>query len=424
MSRGINGDLIQDLNPKQSQIYYGPEIAHAVNKLGYVITKIHWVMEFEDVKPLFKEYMGNFWKVKKAASKGTVRYSTAKLVGNSLSGKFGQRELMKNTCIRTAKDIEEKNFKYFGFDFIQNGEDVLALITQEPNEKAFTSYPSYLSMAILAYSRILMSEYSLLAGCYSDAECTPFYGDTDSLILPFKTLEKLKPVMGSEIGQLDDEFCGGKALTFTGLALKTYNQIYVDVKNDPEKGHRVLSVTKCKGIPHSGAPLSVSEVMKPHPHAIEDIELIRKYKNDPQNSNIPLEVGLKNVVYEINYTDVNKEIQRIYTTHIGHDSMRAMLHRKCTVSCFYTSIGKSVRGLGKQTALSCFMKFNERRLGVSDWWNENKRRVKPDSLDEVSKPYGFHALQDGIECVETEMGLELKDEYDLLYDLINTLDDF
>jgi len=412
MSRGTKGELIQDLNPKHAQIYYGPEIEHAVKLLNYQVTKVHWIMEFDSCEYLFKAYMGKFWQVKKAATKGTVKYQTAKSAGNNISGKFGQKEEGRSTKIRTKQDVDKGNFKFYSYTLVNNNtkddDDTIAMITQEPNDKAFASYPSYLSMAILARSRIKMSNYMLLCGGYCDPSKTALYGDTDSLILPNKCGDKLKGIMGSGLGQLDDEFCGGKAISFTGVALKTYNQIYVEASEDKNLGHRVLSVTRCKGIPHAGAAILVTDINCPDVE--NDMQAIYQYRTDPiNNTQIPIRLGLKHDIYVI--TDLETNVSS-YMNHIGHEAMNQMLQRSVEITCYYASIHKTVRGLGLQSGLSCYMALHTRRLCATDWWLTNKRRITPKTLDDMSKPYGFCNTNQAIATENELVGIVIAEEFD------------
>lgn len=264
----------------------------------------------------------------------------------------------------------------------------------------------------------------LMIGAYTREDRTPLYGDTDSVIIPKECIKDLESVMGSEIGQLDDEFCGGKALTFTGPALKTYNQVYVDAKYTEGKGHAVLSVTRCKGIPHKSAPMNVCEIDKPSEKAQKNMKAINLYLQDPdKNSRMPINAGLSDCVYVLKVEGEEDKLM----THIGRDAMNRMLNRSAKISCFYVSINKTLRGLGQQTPISCYVKLNERGLCVSNWWETNTRRQRISSNTEMSRPSGYNSFNtvEGMDYKEDDInGIEEIDQYQDLINIADNIDYF
>lgn len=389
--------LEQNLFDKVEQTYYGPEIQHACLRLGYRVTKVHWVMEFAQLERIFLTFINKFWEIKKSATKGTVKYETAKGTGNSLSGKFGQIEHMINTLVRLIQTEKDTEFDCVSFEFIYDtlGE-IVGVITQEEAQKDTTTYSSYLSFAILALSRVKMSEdYMIPMQSYKLKENAPFYGDTDSFIVP-KHAANLIPAskMGKELGQLDDEFSGGKAISFSGPALKTYNQIYVSGRQENGR-HEVLSITRCKGIPHTADSRNVFALhhkKKQFEVSTKDLETFMLSTKAKMAVKIPIgALGLRGVLYRLQ-SEANKEDYLF--EFIGKEEMDRMLQRSTTITAYFRSIRKVMRPHGDTQGISVYTGLMVRKFCASDWWRTNTRRIFSDSFNIMTMPVGSESLEE------------------------------
>jgi len=402
MSRNEKGENIQDLNDKVRQVYFGVELNHAIVKLGYKVTKVHWVLEFQTTEYIFADYMKKFWDMKSKAKKGTTDYDTAKTFGNGLSGKYGQGERETETKIRVAETDPETGeeitpdrseaFKFFHAEPIVDQDRVLAYITTEPVEKDWNSYPCYLSMAILAYSRIFMSNIILMFDGYKNPKNSPLYGDTDSIIVPNHVKPYLKPILGNEMGQLADELNGGKGITFTGLAPKTYNQIIVSGKKNLNNEHEVYSLTRCKGIPHSSDPKNYLKSIIPEEKDEKIAKLIHEFKDSPDiGKEIPIDdLGLQGIIYEYK----NDDVENLYVNHLGHEIFNKILRRQGLVTAYFKTIRKNVHARSIHSAFSVCSQLSTRTLAFTDWWSSGKRRnpvvgVTEEEYYKMSTPIGF-----------------------------------
>jgi hypothetical protein len=388
MSRGPKGELVQDLNPKFKQVYYGCELAHAITKLGYRITKVHWLVEFEDAKPIFGSYMKTFWERKKAAKKGTAEYESAKATGNALSGKFGQKLNETTTRIRSVE--EKEKFNFIGVEAICEDDEILGYITVEPTQVTHTTYPCYIAIAILAYSRIHMSEYTIMIDGYKNPQHVPLYGDTDSIIIRKSAYDLIKDKLGKEMGMMADEFDGGKCLTFIGLALKTYNQVYVS------KNLEVLDVTRCKGIPHRSEPRNIATLKYTDSWILKTklSKVLDFIENPDIGEEIPIKgLGVDDIIYHYKTKGLFNERGKV-VMHLGFEVFDNLLQKEATVTAYYGGIKKTLKKNSIHEAITVRRVLNGRSIAITDWWGSEKRRKKVDKYEDISQPIGFISIEE------------------------------
>lgn len=249
-------EVVQDLNDKIKQWYTGPELWEA-SKLGYNVTRIYSTCLWEKSTSLFQDFVEKTYAIKAAQDSDGPMRACAKTLLNSLTGKFGQKNILRNVVILKLGDeitddivditaIEDEDgtlIAYYGF------------IEKEYETSGF---PIELSSWILSLARVYMSKMlrkmNIERGLWDPKEEritydeSPFYSDTDSLILHFKSWQRLHPDLkgNKALGQLKLEITG-KIISFNCLANKTYSITYID-----EETKRILSITKTKGIPHKG----------------------------------------------------------------------------------------------------------------------------------------------------------------------------
>lgn len=250
-------EVVQDLLDKKKQWYTGPELWEA-SKLGYKVTRIHGTCEWEKSTSLFQEFVEKTYAIKSAQDSDGPMRACAKALLNGLTGKFGQKNISRNVVIlklgdeikddivditTIEDDVTGKLLGYYGFI-----------------EKEFetSGFPIELSSWILSLARIYMSKLlrkmKIERGLWDPQQDkvtydeSPFYSDTDSLILHFRSWSRLhSDLKGNKaLGQLKLEI-DGKIISFSCLANKTYSITYIDAKTK-----RILSITKTKGIPHKG----------------------------------------------------------------------------------------------------------------------------------------------------------------------------
>lgn len=204
--------------------YYSPEIKLAI-KMGY---KIRFIQGYEFKKNgfIFKEYIEKKYLEKKA-SKGAKR-EIAKLLMNSLYGKFGQRrdeqtyvEISKNEFDRISNEHLYETIAIVGNSYYK--------IKEKQNFYSDFIHPEIAGL-VTSYARTELYEWFLMAGLEN-----VYYCDTDSMIINKEIDAKF---IGSEIGQMKLE---ANIKEFVALAPKMYSYIS---KDDMEVR------TRAKGFPY------------------------------------------------------------------------------------------------------------------------------------------------------------------------------
>ena len=144
----------------------------------------------------FTEYVTHFYNKKKSAVKGSASYNFAKLMLNSLYGKFAQnpRKHKKFTLIPASEvPAWEKNTEYKLHDYIRQS----ALMTMPVPEQAHQYFDLALACSITGFVRA----YGGISALHRAER--PFYMDTDGI-----HAKSLECELGEDIGQWNIEFTG------------------------------------------------------------------------------------------------------------------------------------------------------------------------------------------------------------------------
>jgi hypothetical protein len=153
---------------------------------------------------IYKDYIDEFYQIKKDSKKGSPQYENAKLMLNSIYGKMIQRdEYETNYTFSTFEEFEkvkskgnnDKNGKWSGYIDVDTG---VMHMTFTQHQKDFTSKKSYLGAFILSYSKVGM--YDMFD------KCDPYYTDTDSVYVENKYSDLFD--IGDELGQFSDDYKG------------------------------------------------------------------------------------------------------------------------------------------------------------------------------------------------------------------------
>jgi hypothetical protein len=153
---------------------------------------------------IFKEYIDEFYEIKKNSTKGSPQYENAKLMLNAIYGKMIQRdEYETNFTFSTYEEFEacklkgmnDKNGKWSGYIDVDTG---VMNMTFTQHQKDFTSKKSYLGSFILSYSKVGM--YDMFD------KSDPYYTDTDSVYVENSKSDLFD--IGEELGQFSDDYKG------------------------------------------------------------------------------------------------------------------------------------------------------------------------------------------------------------------------
>ncbi|KAJ3780136.1 B type DNA polymerase [Lentinula aff. detonsa] len=153
---------------KWKGVYFSEEIENA-KKYGY---------KFKVLREIFMEYVDKFYDLKCNANKNDPIYIIAKLLLNSLYGKFGMSPYKDKHDI-----IDNKNLYKFVEKYIECDED----FSNNPNVNIA------IAAAITGYARIFMSKFK------NSNNFSLFYSDTDCIDID-KPLNK--ELIGTEIGNM------------------------------------------------------------------------------------------------------------------------------------------------------------------------------------------------------------------------------
>jgi len=167
--------------------YCTPELKKA-EELGYDIEYLGGYVF--DQSYLFKDYINHFYKKKQQSEKDSVDYITAKLLQNSLYGKFGQKREQKKLSLSPANKIDKANQ-----DLMNNVYGFLELDEQTKESKSNHILPA-ISSFVTSYARVELYEQIQIV---ENIGGIIYYCDTDSLIcnVELPTSDKL--------GDLKDE---------------------------------------------------------------------------------------------------------------------------------------------------------------------------------------------------------------------------
>lgn len=268
------GSPEQTLAPLKDYWVTGPELFEAI-RLGYCLTRVRRIIRWPTLAPLFSNYIKKLFDIKEAnkKDKSSSLYIASKLLMNALSGKFGQRVVNSKTMVvRELPDPEDSAIKGLKNLSIEEVEEVITsnlrniqnfvnptpvgyiVSGEKSSEEVNPTLPIYLSMMILAHSRVKMSKVLRAMDGYHNPNNCLLYTDTDSLIIRQGAYERLKAARGGRylghgLGQLEDEFPDDHIVAARFLAPKTY--CLAMLKKVPGGFTYALKV-RCKGIPHRG----------------------------------------------------------------------------------------------------------------------------------------------------------------------------
>lgn len=147
-------------------VFFSEEIKAALS-CDYKITKFNRGMEFSKSSEFFSDYVNYWYKVRQENPGNNPKNFTAKLLLNSLYGKFGQRE--ERTTLVTYDGQEE-----FSMWHSEDAFKLTGLVEIKSHHRAAHQLV-HIASAITSYARLTMLPF------YHAYENELFYTDTDSL---------------------------------------------------------------------------------------------------------------------------------------------------------------------------------------------------------------------------------------------------
>lgn len=201
-----------------SGFFFSEELLFALNN-GYSLISIKNVYSFQRGINTFKELIATLNQMKIEAqlnSQPTIR-NIAKLLMNSMYGRFGMHTLNQETVIVSSSELTQLSKAYQILDEKYLGDKVLVTYTSLiPAPKIGTNHSIEpikelargvgntnvaIASAVTAYSRIIINQYKLLA---LNLGLEIYYSDTDSLVLNGQLPEEY--ISNTELGKLKLEY--------------------------------------------------------------------------------------------------------------------------------------------------------------------------------------------------------------------------
>lgn len=182
---------------KWKGVYFSEEIKNS-KKYGYNFTILRGYT-FKR-KNIFKNFVQYFYNLKKNCNKDDVFYTIAKLILNSLAGRFGMLPYKFKHEIIDDKELELylSKYKLSSILDLNNGKVLISYpenLEEDNNfENIFTNNVNVsIAAAITAYGRIFMSKFK------NNTEYNLYYSDTDNLDIDKRLSDNF---IGKELGQL------------------------------------------------------------------------------------------------------------------------------------------------------------------------------------------------------------------------------
>ena len=230
---------------KWNGVYFSEELYNAVNKNSKHKFKVKCGFLFRNAF-IFKDYVEKLYKLKQDSNKNSPLYAIAKLLLNSLYGRFGMKPTIEQHIIYDPlnsdldlNDLHENNkvdiLAVFGDKELlsikknRHNSELVNLIDDNLSNKSNLFINVSISSAITGLSRIFMSYFK------NNPLFKLYYSDTDSAFIDIDLETIDKNLLGPNLGQLKLETTFKKALF---LAPKVYGGITSDGK----------SIVKAKGV--------------------------------------------------------------------------------------------------------------------------------------------------------------------------------
>jgi DNA polymerase type B, organellar and viral len=225
--------------------------------------------------------------MKKESDKSSPNYIIAKLLLNTLYGRFGMNPCLPKHEIVNSTETYKIVDKYDDVDIIdlKNGKELVSYIDYSENidDKRPSNVSVSIASAVTAYARVHMSQFK------NNENFTLYYSDTDSI-----DINKLLPskFIGSELGQmkLEHEF-----IEAVYLAPKVYGGI---IKENIFPEHELIKV---KGLKN---PISFTEIKS----LLEKNKLL-KVPQDKWYKNLSKgKITIKEEIYSLTVTENKREL--------------------------------------------------------------------------------------------------------------------
>jgi hypothetical protein len=193
-------EIVWDLHYITNGVYTSLDLYRAMAR-GYKILKFHSGCMFESIALLMNDHITRAKGYKEEGdldpvNKGAIR-SFGKLILNSTYGKFLQRPRFDKCSLIPMEHVFDYLMKHAWKDIIPIAVPgmyfVNVSVTDIDERLRRITKPTYLGAFVLSHSRLIMDTiYAAADPCMNCIQNLPYYGDTDSLILPAHTIPRIR----------------------------------------------------------------------------------------------------------------------------------------------------------------------------------------------------------------------------------------
>jgi len=182
---------------------------------------------------IFSKYVTELFKIKETTPKSDPMYLVAKLLMNSLYGKFGMRPILPNNIIISYNKVDEfikthrDKYEILDILYLNNGNYLVSYILKEEdilNDNIHKNINVAIASFITSYARIHMAQFLL------NPNYKVYYTDTDSLVIDRHLLPEF--IHDKTLGLLSLDFIYDE---FIAVAPKVYGGTGHDSKGIPEE---------------------------------------------------------------------------------------------------------------------------------------------------------------------------------------------
>lgn len=274
--------------------YFTEELKYAIT-LGYEV-EVLYGYHF-DKKKIFNKFVNALYQMRLNYDKSDPRNLAAKLILNSLYGRFGMSIYTKTyKIIDYINDVFDGNEPFIDyFDWGSVGLYQFDKVNNCSNSKASMNVSISIASAVTAYARICIHKFKLIAGEHL------YYTDTDSI---FTTKMLPSRYVGNNLGQMKLEY-KGVIVNGVFLAPKLYGLVLSDGSE----------VVKIKGVHSPSLKVSDLESLLVLNSSI-DINLLDKESG-----------GKGNIRWTRNW--ISGHIKQVETSHLImiHESKRELIYK-------------------------------------------------------------------------------------------------
>jgi len=181
--------------PKNKIIITSVDLEEAIKYNSAKITKIYNAIEWAKCEFIFREPIGKLFELRLKNKQNAIG-AVCKNLMNSSWGKLTMQEINESVSIFNTNAEFKCSLltgNVTGFQIL-NDDQIMCNIKKESTDKTVGS-PSYLGAFVLAYSKRIMNNAIHTFNGFKDWDSTFYYTDTDSLIVDYKVLSKLKETL-------------------------------------------------------------------------------------------------------------------------------------------------------------------------------------------------------------------------------------